>query len=96
VIGIIKDCIGNESQWKIEKNIAVIDIKKIIYNEELAKYIKKRMKGCRVKGVHGEWLYVEEPFEEELDFWIQQYKIKEGHSEWSETFQRNIWIEDED
>ena len=92
----MKDYIGNESQWKIEKNIAVIDIKKIIYNEELAKYIKKRMKGCRVKGVHGEWLYVEEPFEDELDFWIQQYKIKEGHTEWSESLQRNIWIEDEE
>jgi hypothetical protein len=74
----------------------VIDIKKIIYNEELAKYIKKRMKGCRVKGVHGEWLYVEEPVEDELEFWIQQYKIKEGHSEWSESLQRNIWIEDEE
>ena len=81
---------------KIEKNIAVIDIKKIIYNEELAKYIMKRMKGCRVKGVHGEWLYVEEPVEDELEFWIQQYKIKEGHSEWSESLQRNIWIEDEE
>ena len=33
---------------------------------------------------------------EELDFYIQQYKIKEGHSEWSETWQKNIWIEDED
>ena len=30
-----------------------------------------------------------------LEVWIQQYKIKEGHSEWSETFQKNIWIEDE-
>ena len=30
-----------------------------------------------------------------LEMWIQQYKIKEGHSEWSETFQKNIWIEDE-
>ena len=32
---------------------------------------------------------------EELEFYIQQYKIKEGHSEWSETLQKNIWIEDE-
>ena len=64
--------------------------------ETLGQYLRKRMDGCTVKGVHGEWLYVEEPFAEELDFWIQQYKIKEGHSEWSETFQRNIWIEDED
>ena len=97
MIGIIKDYIGNESQWKIEKNIAVIGAKKII-NEELAKYIKKRMKGCRVKGVHGEWLYVEEPVEDELEFWIQQFKTKDccGHSEWSERFKKNIWIEDEE
>lgn len=33
---------------------------------------------------------------DELDFYIQQYKIKEGHSEWSERFQRNFWVEDED
>ena len=32
----------------------------------------------------------------DLEFWIQQYKIKEGHTEWSEKFKRNIWIEDED
>ena len=96
--GIIKDYIGNESQWKIEKNIAVIDTKKIIYNKELAKYIKKRMKGYRVKGVQGEWLYVEEPVEDELEFWIQQFKTKDccGHSEWSERFKKNIWIEDEE
>ena len=56
------------------------------------------MKGCTVKGIgiDGEWLYIKKPFTDELDFWIQQYKIKEGHSEWSETFQKNIWIEDED
>ena len=56
------------------------------------------MKGCRVKGVHGEWLYVEEPVEDELEFWIQQFKTKDccGHSEWSERFKKNIWIEDEE
>ena len=70
----------------------------MINNKELAKYIKKQMKGCRVKGVHGEWLYVEEPTENELEFWIQQFKTKDccGHSEWSERFQRNIWIKDEE
>jgi hypothetical protein len=31
-----------------------------------------------------------------LEMWIQQYKIKEGHSEWSEKYQKNIWIVDED
>jgi hypothetical protein len=35
------------------------------------------------------------PTENELEFWIQQYKIKSGHTEWSERFQRNIWIEDD-
>ena len=64
--------------------------------ETLGQYLRKRMEGCTVNGVHGEWLYVEEPYEEELDFWIQQYKIKEGHSEWSETYKRNFWVEDED
>ena len=33
-----------------------------------------------------------------LAFWIQQFKTRgcEGHSEWSETFQRNIWIKDDE
>jgi hypothetical protein len=33
-----------------------------------------------------------------LEFWIQQFKTKDccGHSEWSERFQRNIWVKDED
>ena len=56
------------------------------------------MKGCRVKGVPGEWLYVEEPAENALEFWIQQFKTKDccGHSEWSERFQQNIWIKDDE
>ena len=30
--------------------------------------------------------------------WIQQFKTRDccGHSEWSERFQRNIWIKDEE
>jgi len=38
------------------------------------------------------------PTESELEFWIQQFKTKDccGHSEWSERFQQNIWIKDED
>ena len=100
MIGIIKVYIGKEFQWKIETDIDETDQKKYIMidNKELAKYIKKRMKGCRVKGLHGEWLYVEEPVENELEFWIQQFKTKDccGHSEWSERFQRNIWIKDEE
>jgi len=67
----------------------------MIDDKELAKYIKKKMKGCTVKGVHGKWLYVEEPVEDELEFWIQQHKIKSGHTEWSERYQKNIWIVDD-
>ena len=70
----------------------------MIDNKELAKYIKKRMKGCRVSGLRGEWLYVKEPFEDELEFWIQQFHCRKfiGHSEWSDKWQRNIWIPDEE
>ena len=50
--------------------------------ETLGEYLKKRIN----KNMDSE----------ELDFYIQQYKIKEGHSEWSETYQKNIWIEDEE
>ena len=50
--------------------------------ETLGEYLKKRIKN-KVPNV------------DELDFYILQYKIKEGHSEWSETYKKNIWIEDE-
>ena len=38
------------------------------------------------------------PTENELAFWIQQFKTKgcNGHSEWSELYKRNIWIKDEE
>jgi len=38
------------------------------------------------------------PTEDELGFWIQQFKTRGcvGHSEWSERFQQNIWIKDEE
>ena len=51
--------------------------------ETLGEYLKKRIKN-KVPNV------------DELDFYILQYKIKDGHSEWSETYKKNIWIEDED
>ena len=52
------------------------------------KQIKEGLVNC-----HGTWSKI--PTESELEFWIQQYKIKTGHTEWSEKFQRNIWIEDD-
>ena len=36
--------------------------------------------------------------EQDLEFWIKQFKLKDcvGHSEWSERYQTNIWIKDDD
>ena len=68
----------------------------IIDNKELAEYISKRMKDCTVKGIAAEWLYVKKPFTNELAFWIQQFKTRkcDGHSEWSDRYQRNMWVSD--
>ena len=56
------------------------------------------MKGCTVNGagIDGEWLYVKKPFTDELAFWIQQFKTRkcDGHSEWSERYQCNVWVSD--
>ncbi len=64
--------------------------------DKLAKWIVKEMEGCTVKGLDKEMLYVEKPLESTLSFWIQQYQIRKcvGHSEWSERYQRNIWVSD--
>ncbi len=34
----------------------------------------------------------------DLEYWIEQFKCKGfiGHTEWSEKYQTNIWISDED
>ena len=65
----------------------------MIDDKELAEYISNRMKGCTVKGMGDESLYVKKPFTDKLKFWIQQFKLKDscGHSEWSERWQKNIW-----
>ena len=59
----------------------------MINNKKLAKYLRKRMETQN-----------KVPTEDELAFWIQQFKIKDssGHSEWSEGYQKNIWIKDEE
>ena len=44
------------------------------------------------------WLKGEEGFiPDELEFWIQQFKCRHflGNSEWSEKWQKNIWVPDE-
>ena len=62
--------------------------------ETLGEYLKRRIESS--DEVNTTFHLIKVPTTDELDFYIQQYKIKEGHSEWSETFQKNIWIEDED
>ena len=36
------------------------------------------------------------PTADELDFWIQQYQLRDciGHFEWSEKFKKNMWVKD--
>ena len=62
----------------------------IIDNKELAKDLDKRIKE--------EYGNLEVPTKEDLEFWILQFRTRgcNGHSEWSERFQRNIWIKDEE
>ena len=59
------------------------------YNKDLGKYIHKRMRE--------ENITKEDLDESTINFFYQQFKTRgcEGHSEWSETFQRNIWLKDE-
>ena len=68
----------------------------MIDNEKLAKYLHKRME--TQDKVNTVFHLIKVPTESELEFWIQQFKTKDrcGHSEWSERFQRNIWIKDDE
>jgi hypothetical protein len=68
----------------------------MIDNIELAKYLHKRME--TQDEVNTVFHLINVPTEDELAFWIQQFKTREccGHSEWSERYQRNIWISDYD
>ena len=68
----------------------------MINNEELAKYLRKRME--TQDEVNTIFHLIKVPTESELEFWIQQFKTRDccGHSEWSERFQQNIWVKDED
>ena len=68
----------------------------MIDNKELAKYLSKRIKEDGLINYRKTWCQV--PTEDDLSFWIQQFKIKgcTRHLEWSEKFQHDIWIEDEE
>ena len=62
--------------------------------ETLGQYIHRRMESG--DEVNTTFHLIKVPTADELDFYIQQYKVKSGHSEWSETYKRNFWVEDED
>ena len=65
--------------------------KRISWSERnLGKYIHKRLKEER--------LTEKDLDESTINFFFQQFKTRgcEGHSAWSERFQRNIWIKDEE
>ena len=68
----------------------------MIDNKELAKYLSKHIKEDGLVNYRKTWCQV--PTEDDLSFWIQQFKTRGacGHSEWSERFQCNIWIKDND
>ena len=72
----------------------------ILDNKELAKWIRKEiLKGWpNTPLLNHDKSWCQVPTEDELSFWIQQFKTKDccGHSEWSERFQQNIWIKDEE
>ena len=68
----------------------------MIDNIELAKYLRERME--TQDKVNTIFHLIKVPTEDELVFWIQQFKTRgcNGHSEWSERYQRNIWIKDDE
>ena len=68
----------------------------MIDNIELAKYLRKRME--TQDKVNTVFHLINVPTEDELTFWIQQFKTRDcvGHSEWSERYKRNMWISDEE
>ena len=66
----------------------------MIDNKELANYILKRIQELKW-GIRGE-LFMKLTTDT-LEFWIQQFKTRKcvGHSEWSERYQRNIWVKND-
>ncbi len=66
----------------------------MIDNKELAKYLRRRME--TQDEVNTVFHLIKVPTESELEFWIQQFKLRKcvGHSEWSERYQCNVWVSD--
>ena len=68
----------------------------MIENIELANYLHKRM--STQDKVNTTFHLIKVPTEDELVFWIQQFKPRKcaGHSEWSELYQCNVWVDDKE
>jgi hypothetical protein len=66
----------------------------VVDNKELAKYLHERLE--TQDKVNTTFHLINVPTASELEFWIQQFKTRKcvGHSEWSERYQRNIWVSD--
>ena len=66
----------------------------MIDNKKLAKYLHKRM--STQDKVNTAFHLIKVPTEDELVFWIGQFRTRgcNGRSEWSERYQRNMWIKD--
>jgi len=62
-------------------------------NKKLAKYIHKEIQKLGWKN-RGELFQELTP--NALEFWIGQFQTRKcvGHSEWSERYQKNIWVSD--
>ncbi len=56
-------------------------------SRELAKYLSKRIEEDSV---------LPDPSEDELEFYIEQYKLRDvvGYSKWSNRYNCNVWIKD--
>ena len=67
-----------------------LDRKRSWKERNLGRYIHQRLKE--------ENLTRNDLDESTINFFFQQFKTRgcAGHSEWSERFQRNIWIEDDE
>ena len=66
----------------------------MVDNIELAKYLHDRMESQ--DKVNTVFHLMKVPTEDELVFWIQQFKTRKcaGHSEWSDLYQCNVWVDD--
>ena len=66
----------------------------MIDNIELAKYLHDRME--TQDKVNTIFHLMKVPTEDELVFWIGQFRTRgsNGHSEWSERYQCNVWVDD--